>query len=731
MSDSSEQAGQSALLQAAMYDDFGSSIERQIRSLQEALAEHRQRSGSYRAGADGERAVAASVERVLVDLGSADWHILADRRWPGTRRANLDLVLVGPPGVLVLDSKKWRAPRIERGSLWNGDVLEDDTLDKLGRQADSVAGVLAEIGLAPAAVLPYLVLAGRKFAGVEVRGVVVVGERSVQAELVRLGSRLDSADVATLVEALDHACPPASDVTPTRAFRLPVPRPPSPQAHPVPSQTTRAGEELVLLEDRDLWASVLESATREPMETWMTWLHPAQTQLTVRSYSGPARVRGAAGTGKTVVALHRARHLARRPGARILMTSFVRTLPVVHRSLFERLAPAHADKVEFLGIHQWAVRLLTKRGHNVVLRNHTDARAVFSALWRGLGPGADLVRSALGESYWWDEIETVIKGRGLRSSAEYLALNRVGRRTPLREEQRLAVWQLYEEYQRRLTAEGVWDWADVMLQALDSLQNQPLPEPYTSVIVDEVQDLMCVGLRLMHAVVGDAPDGLFLVGDGQQSIYPGGFTLVESGVSVTGRATVLNRNYRNGAQILRTALEIVSSDQFDDLDSDPEPGIREVEFDREGGQVKVCGAVTPTSQRTALLNDLQWTINADTRPGDIAILVRTNRDAETWSRYLEAAGVPALLLTDYDGRPSAAVKVGTYQRAKGLEFSCVFLPDHDRAVPAQKVTETDEAFRERAELQRRQLFVAMTRARDRLWLGGQTPPSARASSASV
>ncbi|HSN10743.1 MAG TPA: nuclease-related domain-containing protein, partial [Propionibacteriaceae bacterium] len=261
MSDTSAHAGQSALLQAEMYDDFGASVERQIRSLQEALAEHRQRSWAYRTGAHGERAVAASVERVLVDLGSADWHILADRRWPGTRRSNLDLVLVGPPGVLVLDSKKWKDPRIERGSLWNGDALQDDTLDKLGRQADAVAGVLADIGLAPAAVLPYLVLAGRKFAGVEVRGVVVVGERSVQAELVRLGSRLDSADVATLVSTLDRACPPAGEATPTRAFRLPAPRPPA-RAELDASPTEPAIEELVLLEDRDLWASVLEAAAR-------------------------------------------------------------------------------------------------------------------------------------------------------------------------------------------------------------------------------------------------------------------------------------------------------------------------------------------------------------------------------------------------------------------------------------------------------------------------------------
>ena len=115
--------------------------------------------------------------------------------------------------------------------------------------------------------------------------------------------------------------------------------------------------------------------------------------------------------------------------------------------------------------------------------------------------------------------------------------------------------------------------------------------------------------------------------------------------------------------------------------------------------------------------DLAWTINSDTRAGDIAVLVRSNAEARRWVGWLEGAGISAMLLSDYEGQSTQCVKVGTYQRAKGLEFSCVFLSDHDRAVPLRTDNENEDAYRERAELQRRQLFVAMTRARDRLWLG--------------
>ncbi|MBI1377796.1 MAG: AAA family ATPase [Frankiales bacterium] len=716
-------AGRSALEQAALSDELADAVEWQLRTLTEILGDLRRRSASFRAGAQGERAVADRVEQVLVDLGSTDWHVLADRRWPGSRHANLDLLLVGPPGVLVLDSKKWAHPRIERGSLWNGDANEDDQLDSLRDQAEAVAHALTGTGLSAAAVEPFLVLAGRLLAPVLVRGVHVVGERSIHRSLIRLPVRLGTDEIAAVVTALEKTCPPASrGATPDRRT---ISGPAVRREVPSHGGDRPGGEPLALLDEGDVWQELIAAAEREPIESWMTWLHPLQAQLVTRPYNGPARIRGAAGTGKTVVALHRARLLARRPGSRVLVTSFVRTLPQVHRGLFARLAPAEAARVEFVGVHAWATRLLRGRGAMPAEIAPNGGRGCFREVWTRSADRAALLSVVDSEDYWWDEIHAVIKGRGLRSEAEYLALTRVGRRTPLQEPTRRQVWTLYQRYQQALAERGLIDFADVIDAALASVRAEPIDPAYTSVIVDEVQDLTCQGLRLLHALVGDADDGLLLVGDGQQAVYPGGFTLREAGVYVPGgRAAVLSMNYRNGAEILSRSLQLLSSDAFDDLDAVPEPGAREVEVARPGGRVLEVRADDEQSLVAALHSALGWA-GREHRRGDMAVLVRSNVQARRWRDLLYGLGVPSVLLSDYDGVTVDAVKVGTYQRAKGLEFAAVFLPDHDAAVEPQRAGESDATYAERAELQRRQLFVAMTRARDRLWLGTRTRSAPR------
>jgi len=697
-------AGASAKAHADSLEPLIESTARQIATLQQAMSALRRRQHDFKTGSEGERRAAAAVHQVLVDLNSTDWHLLADRRWPGTRNANLDLILIGPPGVLLLDAKNWKATDIRAGSLWRGQSNEDDALDKSRRAADAVADVLAGLGLAPVAVRPFIILVGRKLAAIELQGVTVVGEKSLNRELVRLPRRLDPTHVAMLTAAVDENCPPASVLSPPerRVIRREATEP------------SEIGSSDALIDAQEIWDAAVEAAAREPIESWMTWLHPAQAQLVTRRYSGPARIRGAAGTGKTVVALHRARELAKLPSSRVLVTSFVKTLPQVQESLFGRLAPDLAARVEFRGLHSWAVRLLRDRG--VIVRVSDDGRRAFEAAWSDVGAPGVLGTSAMPTSYWRDEISHVIKGRGLADVDDYLGLVRVGRRTPLREEQRRAVWELYQTYQQNLRDAGERDWADVMSRALESVQREPVMPAYTAVVADEVQDLSCVGIRLLHAVVGDAPGGLLLVGDGQQAVYPGGYTLSEAGVSVTGRATVLNRNYRNAAEIFNTALEVVRGDLFDDLDADSLPGAREVVVDRHGGFVVSRTTRSFVEQRDELIRALQAAIADGVRSGEIAVLVKTRKDVETWLISLNAAGIAATPLADYNGTASDAVKVGTYQRAKGLEFACVFLPDYDRAVDQQFESETADAYRERAELQRRQLFVAMTRARDRLWL---------------
>jgi superfamily I DNA/RNA helicase len=243
------------------------------------------------------------------------------------------------------------------------------------------------------------------------------------------------------------------------------------------------------------------------------------------------------------------------------------------------------------------------------------------------------------------------------------------------------------------------------------------------VIVDEVQDLTCVGLQLLHALVGDRPDGLLIVGDGQQSVYPGGFTLAEAGVSVVGRSTVLQRNYRNCEDILQYALAVVMNDEFDDLDSDPQLGLRDVQAHRPGGYLTQVTVADQRSQEHALcahLLDLH--AEAGVRFGDMAVLAPRNATVGTWRRVLVEQGIPAMLLRDYDGTPTDAVKVGTVHRAKGLDFAHVSIPDRNHLPGPQGPGESDEAYRERAELERRQLYVAITRARDSLWVGLREAP---------
>jgi hypothetical protein len=705
-----DHAGRSAYEQATLHEAIADSIEAQIRTLTDILRDQRRMGGRYRAGADGEAAVAREVERVLVDIGSPNWHLLLDRRWPGSRHANLDLLLVGPPGVLVLDSKAWKQPRIEHGSLWNGQACEDDELDSLRDQSDAVAHALAATGLAPTAVEPYLVLAHGTLAPVELRGVTVVGERAIHRSLVRLPSRLDEAGIEVVLAALEASCPPASKSgsRPTAVRRI------APSVAPVPEPEARPVQQ-ALITEADLWTDLRACVEREPIEAWMTWLHPTQAQLVTRTHNGPARIRGSAGTGKTVVALHRARQLSRQPGARVLVTSYVRTLPTVHQGLFRRLDPAGSGQVEFLSLHAWARRLLVSRG--VEFPAIHDGRRQFTAVWSTFPDREALLATVASPDYWWAEISSVIKGRGLAREDEYLRLDRVGRRTPLQEGSRKLVWKLHEVYQSRMAERGLIDWADLIDLALASVRAQALDQPYTNVIVDEVQDLTCQGLRLLHALVGDAEDGLLLVGDGQQAVYPGGFTLREAGVHVPGgRATVLSLNYRNGEEILRRALEVLRDDRFNDLESTTEPGSREVSCARTGGRVLEVVADDDHSVAAALHSALTWAVT-EHRLGDTAVLTRTNEEAGAWHASLLDLGVPALLLKDYDGRTVDSVKVGTYQRAKGLEFAVVFVPHYDRAVPPQEPTESDAAYAERAELQRRQLFVAMTRARDRMWLG--------------
>jgi superfamily I DNA/RNA helicase len=459
----------------------------------------------------------------------------------------------------------------------------------------------------------------------------------------------------------------------------------------------------------------------------MVFLHPDQVRLTERPFAGPARVRGAAGTGKTVVALHRARHLADTHDGTVLFTTYVSNLPPVFAELYRRLDAATAGRVEFINLHKWAWRFLARRGE----RPATDPQAVdaaFAAAWsHTVTADGHIRRRGYGRGYYREELDWVIKGRGLDRLDAYLALERTGRGSPLTEPHRREVWALYEEYQQELVRRAVVDFNDVLARALRLVRDGGLDQPYAAVIVDEAQDLTEVGVRLAYELAGqDKRDGLLLVGDGQQAVYPGGYSLRSVGIDVRGRSAVLRVNYRNTRQVLEAAGRLVEGRPFDDLDERPADGRRDVDCLREGEPPQYAAFEHDDDHDLALVAAIDEAARAPgCSPGDLAVLVPTNRLVDAYGRRIAELGYRTVKLERYEGRPSDEVKVGTYQRGKGLEFKWVFLPRLDPATlqERKRFNEDDDAYAERLDLLRRRLFVSMTRARDRLWLGWVGEPS--------
>ncbi|WP_206758283.1 nuclease-related domain-containing DEAD/DEAH box helicase [Frigoribacterium sp. CFBP 8754] len=675
---------------------------------EQAAAEARDAAARYGLAGITESRVAS----VLAPLAAVGYTLLPDRAWPGSRRsgAQVDLIVVGPSGVHIVDTKAWKEVSIRGGRIFRGQADVSDDLANMADLAHNTEALLAEVGLAATEVHALAVLAGHRGIRETVGPVTVIGEHDALRHVTSPGARLTSLQVDTVLRrVLDHF----PVLRTSSAIDVTVPE-------PVLTRPTDPVDTAELITAEEVNAALLDGVLEAPIETWMSFLDPAQAKLARRSFNGPARIRGSAGTGKTVVGLHRAAYLARGGQGKVLFTTFVKTLPVVLENLFVRMAPEVAHQVEFTNIHRLALRILRDRGTSVRI-DPKAADAAFAEAWAGRSEGGTLGSSRMSSDYWRDEITYVIKGRGIRTFEQYADLARVGRRHRLTVDQRRSVWSLYERYDAGLRRRKAIDFADVILMALSSVRTTPITG-YGAVLVDEAQDLTCAMVAFLHSLVGNRPDGLTLIGDGQQTIYPGGYTLSEVGISLSGRGVVLDVNHRNTAEILAFANAAVLGDEYADIEGTGQTidGVETVE--RTGPAPVLSRHETWAEHDAAVVERVRDVMHLiGVRRGDIGVLTATTWDATTMKASLVAAGIPAIDLLDYDGQHTDAVKVGTVKRAKGLEFKQVLLArvkaellEHDTPAPSS------ETERERRELDRRELYVAMTRARDGLWVGTRT-----------
>ncbi|UDY24160.1 nuclease-related domain-containing DEAD/DEAH box helicase [Nocardioides sp. Kera G14] len=661
----------------------------------------RERALHFEKGADYEQRLAVVLRTLEVD----GWMVLEDRRWPGSKRANVDFILIGPPGVVVIDAKSWEEVYVERGVLFRGEEDETDTIESLDTLAGQIVESVGPCGLTRASISVVLAFDNRRFGPFPVGHATAIGDAGLITWLQQQRRRLTADKIREIGKLVEEACP---EFEPTEENRRRRPHP-----------RLRGSEPEALIDVEALTAALLERELAGPIEDWMTFLHPDQNKVVRAHWTGPARIGGPAGTGKTSVGLHRAVYLAERSKDPILFVSFVRTLPVVLGSLARRLSPTAADNIEFTGIHRLAHTILREAGRSDEIRlDPYRARRAFDKAWRETPSVAALRSIDERKQYWAEEVDYVIKGRGLIDFSAYKELDRIGRKTRLTTEQRGHAWDLYIAYQANLDAANVHDFNDLLILAHEAVQDAPDLFTFGGVVIDEVQDLNLVGLHLLTALAPDRPNGLLLIGDGQQAVYPGGFRLTEAGISVKGRASVLRVNYRNTKEILDTAASAVAGDMFDDLEDNPISGDRAPEVVRHGYPPLIVTERSRTALEAKVLTQIRATHERlDVAWGDMAVLFLRSKDADDWAKDLARKGVPVVDLEKYDGTTTDQLKVGTIKRAKGLEFKYVLMPELEPGLPDIWSGETAAAYQERCERLRRELFVGMTRARDGLWLG--------------
>jgi hypothetical protein len=487
-------------------------------------------------------------------------------------------------------------------------------------------------------------------------------------------------------------------------------------------------------------AEELERIAANPIEDWMIFLHPLQRAATTRRYEGPARIRGSAGTGKTVVGLHWAAERARRSrdegeGLPVLFTTYVKTLPPVFENLYKRMPDAIEGAVEFINVDKLAYRICTEAGERPSMDPNAVREASKDAFRQVVVPGTPLGDDGTSRSYLEAEVRSVIKGRGLESIEEYLGIHRTGRGTRFDGSRRRQAWEYMEAWNARMAASRIGDFPDTISLAVELAKARTKPT-YRSAVIDEAQDLSLMGLQLVRALVNapddvDRSDGLLIVGDGAQRIYPGAFTLRQAGVEVRGRTTVLRRNYRNTAEILNAAMAVAGRGSVVDMDdeADAEPHRRDEEVGdagRFGPRPLLVDCGTDDRETEFLVERIRGIVASGMMGlGGIGIFVPINSMVRSTLKRLGEHDIAATGLKDYHGVPTPEVKVGTYARAKGLEFKVVFLPRVKAGVVprAQTARQSDDEYADQRELAINEFFVAMTRARDQLIVSFGDEPS--------
>ena len=471
-----------------------------------------------------------------------------------------------------------------------------------------------------------------------------------------------------------------------------------------------------VVEDDHELADILNA----PLALWRIFLHPSQSKLVQMNSTGPARVLGGAGTGKTVVAMHRARHLAKvcPAGKKILFTTFTTNLAADVLAQLTSLCGQELEQIEVNNLHSWARGILQARG--VKVRTTQELPDKEDEGW--LDACALDTADRFPQEFYRAEWAEVVQAQGILEKADYLRARRAGRGTRLSREQRVQVWEVLESYRRFLQRNGLMEPADLIREARLLIQAGKVPQRYSAIVADEVQDFSESELCLLRAMVPEGPNDLFLVGDAHQRIYGHKASLSRCGISVRGlRSRRLRLNYRTTQSIRNWGVAILRGMSVDDLDEGTDDALKGYHSLRLGSAPEVAHHTTEKAEAAFILERVRAWTEEGKNPGDICITARTNKlVVQRYAQILSEAGFATQIIKTDESKLGEGVRLATMHRIKGLEFPRVLIAGVEAGtMPLELKRYADETARkDHLDTERRLLFVAATRARDELVVTG-------------
>ena len=465
----------------------------------------------------------------------------------------------------------------------------------------------------------------------------------------------------------------------------------------------------------------LEEMLSAPLERWRVFLHPTQKKISEVDYSGSARILGGAGTGKTVVAMHRAKQLSAKIKSteRLLFTTFTANLADdILANLKTICSTQELRKIEVTNLDAWVAKYLREKGYGVTIVYGTD----LDELWK------DAVERTVDApdlpiAFYEEEWSKVVASQDAFSKELYLKASRIGRGTRLDRRKRLMIWNVFNEFMILQKTRAVRDIDTALYECRKLVEARNSNPIYQSIVVDEGQDFSPNAYKLLRALAGaEHQNDIFVVGDTHQRIYKNHAVLSQCGINIRGRSAYLRINYRTTEEIRRYAFSILNGIDFDDMDGEMVAG-KPCQSLTHGEAPKFMNFGTLPEEANYIAREIRALIDAGVEEQRICVVARTHKLLGNYMSALMQNGYHIFEIkrnkvddASYDG-----LRVATMHRVKGLEFDYVFIAGMNKGIMplSSVINHVDQASEEESiTAEKCLLYVALTRAKQKAYLTG-------------